>query len=157
MKGKLHEIPELRQKSGVFRDRKHAGQVLADMLLELQDGKAMVLAVPSGGLPVAIEAAGALNLTFEVAVVSKILLPWTTESGFGTVSFDGSIWINQEYVDFYSLDQSTIEQQTQAALHKVQRRFRLFRRNRPWPDLQYLPVIVIDDGIAAGSTLRVAV
>ena len=157
MKGKLYEIPELRQKSGVFRDRKHAGQVLADMLHEWQDGKAVVLAVPSGGLPVAVEVAGALNLTLDVAVVSKILLPWTTESGFGAVGFDGSTWINQEYVDFYRLDQSTIEQQTQAALGKVQRRVKLFRHDRPWPDLQHIPVIVVDDGIAAGSTLRVAV
>ncbi len=157
MNSKLYEIPELRQRSGVFRNRKHAGQILADMLHEWQDSKAMVLAVPSGGLPVAVEVAGVLNLTLDVAVVSKILLPWTTESGFGAVGFDESVWINQDYVDSYRLDQSTNEQQTQAALRKVQRRVKLFRRDRPWPDLQHIPVIVVDDGIAAGSTLRVAV
>lgn len=157
MKTKLYEIPELRQKIGVFQDRRHAGQVLAEMLHEWQDSKAMVLAVPSGGMPVAVEVAGTLDLSLDVAVVSKILLPWNTESGFGAVGFDGSVWINQKYVDYYRLDRPTIEEQTQAAMEKVQRRVKLFRGDRPWPDLQNRPVIVVDDGIAAGSTLRVAV
>lgn len=117
----------------------------------------MVLAVPSGGMPVAVEVAGALNPSLDVAVVSKILVPWDTEAGFGAVGFDGAVWINQEYVDYYSLDQPIVEQQTQAALNKVQRRVKLFRGDRPWPDLQNRPVIVVDDGIAAGSTLRVAI
>ena len=157
MNSKLYDMSKLRQKIGVFRDRRHAGQVLADMLHEWSSGKAIILAVPSGGLPVAVEVAGALKLPLDVAVVSKILLPWTTEAGFGAVGFDGSVWINQQYVDHYSLDQPTIKQQTQAALNKVQRRVKLFRGDRPWPDLQNRPVIVVDDGIAAGSTLRVAI
>jgi predicted phosphoribosyltransferase len=157
MDSKLYDKQKLRQKICVFRERRHAGQVLADMLYEWRDGKAMVLAVPSGGMPVAVEVAGALNLSLDVAVVSKILLPWTTEAGFGAVGFDGSVWINQQYVDYYSLDQPTIEQQTQAALDKVQRRVKLFRGDRPWSDLQNRPVIVVDDGIAAGSTMRVAI
>lgn len=157
MNNKLYDIPKLRQKISVFRDRRHAGQVLADMLHEWRDSKAMVLAVPSGGMPVAVEVAGALNLSLDVAVVSKILLPWNTEAGVGAVGFDGSVWINQEFVDYYRLDQPTIEQQTQAALNKVQRRVKLFRGDRPWSDLQSRPVIVVDDGIAAGSTLRVAI
>ena len=157
MKTKLYDIPRLRQKIGVFHDRKHAGQVLAKMLHEWKGSNALVLAVPSGGIPVAVEVAGALKLPLDVAVVSKILLPWNTEAGFGAVGFDGSVWINQEYVDYYRLDQTTVEQQTQATLDKVHRRVKLFRGNRPWPDLHSRPVIVVDDGIAAGSTLRVAV
>ena len=157
MNSKLYDIPKLRQKTGVFQDRRQAGQVLAEMLLEWKDSAATVLAVPSGGVPVALEVAGILDLSLDVAVVSKILLPWTTEAGFGAVGFDGSVWINQEYVDYYSLDQSTIERQTQTTLEKVQRRVKLFRGDQPWPDLQNRPVIVVDDGIAAGSTLRVAV
>jgi predicted phosphoribosyltransferase len=127
------------------------------MLHDLQGEKAIILGVPSGGIPVAVEVAAALDLNLDVAVVSKILLPWNTEAGFGAVGFDGSIWINDEYVAYYSLDQAAIEQQTQAALKKVQRRVRLFRDDRPWPDLQNRTVILVDDGIAAGSTLRVAV
>lgn len=157
MTTKLYEIPQLRQKIGVFHDRKHAGQILTEMLSEWKGSTAMVLAVPSGGIPVAVEVARALNLSLDVAVVSKILLPWTTEAGFGAVGFDGSVWVNQKYVDYYRLDPTTIEQQTQATMKKVQRRVKLFRGDKPWPDLQNRPVIVVDDGIAAGSTLRVAV
>jgi predicted phosphoribosyltransferase len=109
------------------------------------------------GLPVAVEIAGSLHLSLDLAVVSKILLFWNTEAGFDAVGFDGSVWINQEYVDYYTLDQWTIAQQTQAALSKVQRRVKHFRGDRPWPDLQHQLVIVVDDGKAAGSTLRVAV
>ncbi len=157
MKSKIYNIPGLRQKIGIFKDRRHAGQVLAEMLHEWKDSKAVVLAIPSGGIPVAVEVAETLYLSLDVAVVSKILLPWNTEAGFGAVGFDGSVWINQEYVDYYRLDQPTIEQQTKATQKKVQRRVKLFRGDRPWPDLQNRPVIVVDDGIAAGSTLRVAV
>ncbi len=157
MKSRLYNIPQLRQKTGVFQDRKHAGQILAEMLHEWKDSKAIVLAIPSGGVPVAVEVSGLLDLSLDVAVVSKILLPWTTEAGFGAVGFDGSVWINQESANYYGLDPSAIEQQTQAAIKKVQRRVKLFRGNRPWPDLKNQPVIVVDDGIAAGSTLRVAV
>jgi len=157
MDDKLFDIPMLREKVGVFRDRKHAGQILAEMLHEWKGSRAMVLAVPSGGMPVGVEVAGTLDLSLDVAVVSKILLPWNTEAGFGAVGFDGSVWINQEYADYYRLDQPTIEQQTEAALQKVRRRIKLFRGDQQWSDLRNQPVIVVDDGIAAGSTLRVAV
>jgi predicted phosphoribosyltransferase len=157
MNDKLYDMQKLRQKLRVFQDRQHAGRVLADMLHEWKGSRAIVLAIPSGGIPVAVEIAGALDLILDVAVVSKILLPWNTESGFGAVGFDGSVWINQEYVASYRLDQSIIEQQTQAALDKVQRRVTLFRGDRPWSDLQIRPVIIVDDGIAAGSTMQVAV
>jgi predicted phosphoribosyltransferase len=157
MYAQLYDIPQFREQTGVFADRKEAGRILARMLHDLQGEKAIILGVPSGGIPVAVEVAAALDLNLDVAVVSKILLPWNTEAGFGAVGFDGSIWINDEYVAYYSLDQAAIEQQTQAALKKVQRRVRLFRDDRPWPDLQNRTVILVDDGIAAGSTLRVAV
>ena len=156
MNNKLYDLPQLRQRVGVFRDRKHAGQILAEMLQEWKGSKAVVFAVPSGGVPVAVEVAGVLGLSLDVAVVSKILLPRNTEAGFGAVSFDGTVWINKEFVDYFGLDQSAIEQQTQAALEKVQRRVKLFRADRSRPDLKNQPVILVDDGIAAGSTLRVA-
>ncbi len=83
MNDKLSDMPKLRQKIRVFQDRQDAGRILADMLHEWKGSRAVVLAIPSGGIPVAVEVTGALNLTLDVAVVSKILLPWNTESGFG--------------------------------------------------------------------------
>lgn len=152
----VHDIPQLREQTGVFRDRKHAGQVLAAMLAEWKGSRAAVFAIPSGGVPVAVEIAQTLALPLDVAVVSKILLPWNTESGFGAVGFDGSVWLNEEYVAYYGLDRPTIEQQTRAAMAKVQRRVKLFREDRQWPDLANRAAILVDDGIAAGSTMRVA-
>jgi len=151
-----HDLPKLREKTRIFQDRKHAGQVLAQMLVTWKGGKALVLGIPSGGVPVAVEIAEALDLPLDVAVVSKILLPWNTEAGFGAVGFDGSVWINEEYIAYYGLDKSTIEQQTLAAREKVQRRVKLFRVGRQGPDLTDRTVILVDDGIAAGSTIRVA-
>jgi len=121
MSNTLYDLPRLRQKTGVFGDRKHAGQVLAEMLQEWKGSEALVLAVPSGGVPVAMELAETLDLSLDVAVVSKILLPWNTEAGFGAVAFDGTVWINKEYVDYFDQDQPTIDQQRQEALEKVQR------------------------------------
>lgn len=157
MDNKLYDLPRMREKIGVFRDRKHAGEVLADMLYQWKGSKAIVLAVPSGGVPVAVEVARALDLPLDAAVVSKILLPWNTEAGFGAVAFDGTVWINRDYVNYYRLDQAAVEQQTRAAMEKVRRRVKLFRGDRPWPDLDDQAAILVDDGIAAGSTLRVAV
>lgn len=156
MTSSVHDILQLREQTGVFRDRKHAGQVLAAMLSEWKGGKAVVFAIPSGGVPVAVEIAQSLALPLDVAVVSKILLPWDSEAGFGAVGFDGSVWINEEYAAYYGLDKQTIEQQTRAAMTKVQRRVKLFRGDRQWPDLANRTVILVDDGIAAGSTMRVA-
>src|ERR1035437_450334 len=90
----VHEISSLRDHAPVFRDRAHAGEVLAGMLDAYRGGSALVLAIPSGGVPVAAEIAHRLGLALDVAVVSKILLPWTTEAGFGAVAFNGSVWIN---------------------------------------------------------------
>ena len=157
MAGKLYDIAGLRQQTGVFADRRDAGRVLATMLQDWKGVPAVVLGIPSGGIPVAVEVAEALELPLDAAVVSKILLPWNTEAGFGAVGFDGSVWINDEAVAYYNLDDATIHRQTEEALAKVRRRVKLFRHDRPWPDLQQQTVILVDDGIAAGSTLWVAV
>ncbi len=153
----IRDLPEMRERVGVFRDRRHAGAVLAGMLEEWKNGKAIVLAIPAGGVPVAAEMARRLALPLDVLVVSKILLPWNTESGFGAISADGTVWLNEEYIRYFGLSESDIQKAVQAAAMKVERRQRRFRGDRPWPDLAALTAIVVDDGIAAGSTFRVAI
>lgn len=118
---------------------------------------AIVLAIPAGGVPVGSEIARRLALPLDVAVVSKILLPWTTESGFGAVAFDGSVWINQADVSRFRLSHEDIERSTAAARDKVARRIKRLRGARPMPDLRHLPAILVDDGIAGGATLRTAI
>jgi len=80
------DIAELRDRIYVFRDRAHAGKAVAGMLEEYRDTDALVLGIPAGGLPVAAVIAEELNLRLDVAVVSKITLPWNTEAGYGAVA-----------------------------------------------------------------------
>jgi len=153
----VHEISALRDRAPVFRDRAHAGEVLASMLEAYRGGSALVLAIPAGGVPVAAEIARRLGLALDVAVVSKILLPWTTEAGFGAVAFDGSVWINEEDVLGYHLSRADVQRSTDSARAKVERRLQRLRGKRPLPAFAARQLIVVDDGIAAGSTLRAAI
>jgi len=150
------EAPALRDRIHVFRDRTDAGERLARMLSPYRETDALILAIPAGGVPVAAPIARALNLPLDVLVASKVLLPWTTEAGYGAVAFDGSVWINPDYVAHYGLDEATVKAGVAAAQQKVARRERRFRGDRPFPDLAGRTVILVDDGLAAGSTLRAA-
>ena len=95
---KVHSLPELKNRTYVFRNRQDAGEKLAGMLSDFRGSDAMVLGIPAGGVPVAVIIATKLELPFDVIPVSKILFPWTTESGFGAVAFDGTEWINTDLV-----------------------------------------------------------
>jgi predicted phosphoribosyltransferase len=154
---RVHEIASLRDHAPVFRDRAHAGEVLAGMLEAYRGSSALVLAIPAGGVAVAAEIARRLGLAFDVAVVSKILLPWTTEAGFGAVAFDGSVWINEADVLDYHLSRADVQRSTASARDKVERRLRRLRGKRPLPAFAARQLILVDDGIAAGSTLRTAI
>jgi len=118
---------------------------------------AIVLAIPAGGVPVAAEIARRLALPLDLAVVSKILLPWTTESGFGAVAFDGTEWINEVDPRRFALSAEDVERSTAAAREKVARRVARLRGARPMPALADRAALLVDDGIAAGSTLRTAI
>lgn len=153
----LHDLPELRDRAPVFRDRAHAGEVLATMLAPLHGTDAIVLAIPAGGVPVAAEIARRLGLALDLAVVSKALLPWTTEAGFGAVAFDGSVWIAEDAARAFGLTRAETEAAVAAAREKVTRRLARLRGGRPFPDLEGRTAVLVDDGIAAGATMRAAI
>lgn len=153
---RIREIPHLRDRAPVFRDRAHAGEVLGRLIEETEAPGATVLAIPAGGVPVAIEIARRLAAPLDVAVVSKILLPWTTESGYGAVAWDGSFWMDEAAARALGLGTREIEAGIEEAAAKVRRRTARLRGERPMPDLAGRTAIVVDDGVAAGSTLRVA-
>jgi putative phosphoribosyl transferase len=156
--GTIHDLPALRDRAPVFHDRAHVGETLAQMLEPAFRGSdAIVLAIPAGGVPVAAGIARRLALPLDLMVVSKILLPWTTESGFGAVAFDGTEWINEADVRRFGLSKEDVRRSTAAAREKVARRVKMLRGDRPMPELAGRQVIVVDDGIAAGSTLRTAI
>ena len=105
-----------------FRDRAAAGARLAAMLEKFRGSRAIVLAIPAGGVPVGAAIARELGLPLQAAPVSKVLYPWTTESGFGAVAFDGSVWIDQAAVEGYGLTASQVEKATADARAKVEGR-----------------------------------
>src|SRR4030067_46592 len=102
------DLPELRNRGRVFRDREHAGMVLAGLLESMRGARAGVLGIPAGGIPVAAVIARDLELTLDTAVVSKITLPWNTESGYGAVAFDGTVCLNQDLVESLALGEAVV-------------------------------------------------
>ena len=154
---KLHSPPDLKDRSHVFVDRKTAGERLATMLKDYRGSDAMVLGIPAGGVPVAAVIAETLALPLLVIPVSKILFPWTTESGFGAVAWDETEWLNLEMINAANLDAKTIAMATEQARAKVRRRLEQLYGNRPLPSFSGKTIIVVDDGIAAGSTMRTAI
>jgi putative phosphoribosyl transferase len=147
----------LRDRSHVFRDRAHAGEVVTEMLDAYGQSDAMVLAIPAGGMPVGAVIAQRLNIPLEVAVVSKITLPWNTEAGYGAVAFDGTVRLNEDFLSHIVLTEEQIQEGIDQTTQKVHRRIRSFRGDRPFPALSKRPAILVDDGLASGFTMLVAV
>lgn len=155
-KSKLFDLLEFRERIRIFRDRVSAGKVLAGMLKEYQDSNAIVMAIPAGGVAVAAEMAKELHLPLDIAVVSKITLPWNTEAGYGAVAFDGTVVLNEELLSRINLSQEEIREGIKKTEQKIARRVKIFRGNRPLPDFNR-PIILVDDGLASGVTLRVGI
>ena len=154
---RIFDLPDLRNRAQVFRDRTHAGAVLAGILGELRGTDTVILAIPAGGVPVAVEVARQLKLPLDLAVVSKITLPWNTEAGYGAVAFDGTIRLNHDLVTALALPPQVIQNGIAGTKEKVQRRMRKLRGDQPLPDLTRRTALLIDDGLASGFTLLTAV
>jgi predicted phosphoribosyltransferase len=155
--GTIIESSELRDRTYVFRDRAHAGAVLSDMLASYRDSDAIVVAIPAGGVPVGVAMARELKILLDVAVVSKITPAWNTEVGYGAVSFQGAVRLNEPLVARLGLNEEQIRDGIERTRTKVERRERELRGERPFPDLSRRPAILVDDGLASGFTMRVAV
>ena len=152
----IRDLPELREREGVFRDRGHAGRMLAGLLERSGERSDTVLALPAGGVPVAAPLAERMGRALDVAVVSKILLPWNTEAGYGAVAFDGTVRLNTALVDRLGLSRDDVEKGIDETRRKVEHRVRLFRGDRPPPELTGRSVVLVDDGLASGFTMLAA-
>ncbi|MDY6988157.1 MAG: phosphoribosyltransferase family protein [Thermodesulfobacteriota bacterium] len=151
------ESAELHNRTKVFRDRQQAGLALAQMMDRFKETTAIVLAIPAGGVPVGAEMARQLGLPLDVAVVSKITLPWNTEAGYGALAFDGTLKLNDYLVARLGLRKEEIEKGVAQTRSKVQRRVTLLRGDHPLPSFSDRTVILVDDGLASGFTMLVAV
>jgi putative phosphoribosyl transferase len=154
--GKLIGEPRLRNKTFVFEDRSHAGTVLAEKLKDYAGTDAVIFAIPAGGVPVAAVLAKRLQVPLDVLVVRKIHIPWNREAGFGALSWDGTIMFNEPLLALLELTQEEIERCIAAEQEEIERRLKLFRGDTPFPDVAGKSTIVVDDGIASGFTMLVA-
>lgn len=152
------ETSMLHNRNRVFADRQDAGRQLAALLKAHGVGSdAVVLAIPAGGVPVAAVVAEELGCPLDVLVVSKITLPWNTESGYGAVAADGSVALNEALVQRAQLDAATVQAGTEQTRQKVARREQRFREALPQPTLTGHGAILVDDGLASGITMQVAI
>lgn len=150
-------MAKLRDGLYVFLDRTHAGEVLADMLKVYHKGDALVLAIPAGGVPVAAVLAKKLCLRLDLLVVSKITLPWNSEAGYGAVAFDGTTVLNEGLMSRLDLSDQQIQNGLRQTKEKVARRLEVLRGQRPLPPTSGKKIILVDDGLASGFTMRAAV
>ena len=125
------------------------------MLDDFRGSAALVLAIPAGGVPVGAAIAEALGLPLALAPVSKVLYPWTTESGYGAVAFDGSVWLDEARMAGHGLTPTQVERAIAEARAKIERRLALF--SAVPLGVEGRTVMLVDDGIAGGATMRAAI
>ncbi len=141
-----------------FADRRAAGRALADALAEYRDTtELLVLGLPRGGVPVAAEVARALDAEFDVLVVRKLGVPWQPELAMGAIASGGATVLNDEVIGYAGIGRSEIDEVAAHERAELARRERRYRADRPFPDVTGRTVVVVDDGIATGSTMKVAV
>jgi predicted phosphoribosyltransferase len=141
-----------------FQDRVEAGAQLAERLQQYAfRDDVMVLALPRGGVPVGHEVAGALRLPFDVFVVRKLGVPGHEELAMGAIASGGVRLVNQEVVNALGIPDRVIDSVAKTEQTELARRERLYRDTRPPANLSNKTVILVDDGLATGSTMRAAV
>src|SRR5437879_315810 len=143
---------------GLFRDRRDAGRVLARLLERYRDrDDVIVLALPRGGVPVAYEVAFALGAPLDVFGVRKLGVPGQEELAMGAIASGGTIVVNDDVVKEFGLGPGVIERIAQMEGEELLRREQAYREGRPPLDLAGNVVIVVDDGLATGSSMLAAV
>jgi putative phosphoribosyl transferase len=142
---------------GILSDRTEAGERLADRLAHYRDQHPIVLALPRGGVPVGSEIARRLSVPLEVLIVRKIGAPDNPEYGLGALVEDGTRVLDEHRVREAGYTPKDLEPTIARELVEIRRRARAYRGDRPPPELTDRVVILIDDGVATGGTLRAAI
>ncbi|HEY7089331.1 MAG TPA: phosphoribosyltransferase [Tepidisphaeraceae bacterium] len=141
----------------LFSDRSHAGKVLANQLqAHANEPDVLVLALPRGGVPVAYEVAKALGSPLDVFQVRKLGVPGEEELAMGALASGGILFLNRGIIESIGITPEQIDAVIQQEQAELERRDRAYRGDRPTPQINGKTVILIDDGLATGSTMRAA-
>jgi len=154
---KVVENESLRSRRHVFKDRTHAGELLAKKLWKYKGEDAIVLAIPAGGVPVGYRIAVDLQLPLDLMVVRKLPIPHNPEAGFGALTTDGTTVLNEPVVEELGLTKEEIDMYASERMREIKERLRKFRGDRPFPDLKEKIAIIVDDGLASGYTMTAAI
>ncbi len=139
----------------MFKNRKDAGQKLVESLQIYKEEDPLVFAIPRGGVELGYEVSKVLDADFSLLICRKLPFPFNTESGFGAMAEDGSLYINE--LAAASVSHKEIEQIIAQQSLEIKRRIQTLRGGRPLPSIKGRTIILVDDGIAMGSTMHVAV
>jgi putative phosphoribosyl transferase len=141
----------------IYRDRIEAGKRLAERLADYADRPdVLVLALPRGGVPVAFEVAHALRAPLDIFLVRKLGVPGHEELAMGAIATGGVRVLNEDVVNYLRVPGEVIDAVAADELRELERRERAYRGDRPAPDVKGKTVVLVDDGLATGSTMRAA-
>ncbi len=142
----------------IFQDRHEAGKLLAKKLTAYtHQSNVLVLALPRGGLPIAVEISKSLKVPMDIFLVRKLGAPGYEELAMGAIAQGDVMILNQDVIDFYGIRPEIIDHIVEKEKKELLRRNQLYRGNRPLPDLKDHTLILVDDGIATGATMHVAI
>jgi predicted phosphoribosyltransferase len=140
-----------------FRDRTEAGRVLAAALDAFANHPdVLILALPRGGVPVAFEVAAALHAPLDVFLVRKLGVPGNEELAMGAIATGGVRVLNRDVVEYLHIPDQMIDTVAAREQQELERRESIYRDDRPAPELRGRTVILVDDGLATGSSMRAA-
>lgn len=145
------------RKKALFENRFDAGRKLASLLEEYKGQSAIILAIPNGGVPIGLECAIAIDADFDVVISRKIPFPLKPEAGFGAIADDGIPIINEAVVEQYNLSDHQVNYAINEVRVEIRRRTNLYRGSRPLAVVKDKTVIITDDGLASGYTMKAAV
>ncbi len=144
-------------KAPLFNNRSHAGQILAKQVSRIVTAPgALVLALPRGGVPVGFEVASALGADLDVFVVRKLGLPGEEELAIGAIASGGTRALNRALIEELQISASLIERIANREAEELARREQLYRGGRPPISIANRAVILVDDGLATGATMKAA-
>jgi putative phosphoribosyl transferase len=156
--GRILEDPALHNRTLVFHDRSDAGVKLAAFIREhLELDGPVVCAIPAGGIPVGLELARVFGTGLVPAVVRKLRIPWNPEAGFGAMTWDGRIFLNQPLASQLRLSREEIKVAEEQTRDIIRQRMELFAGGQPPPSFRGRTVLLTDDGLASGYTMLAAI